>query len=201
MARAVGFSSNEYLQTLTELLPQGPAWKLTDNDFLEKMLEIASLELARVDADVQQLIKESNPLTASKTLAEYFIEWGIPDDCIKELDVYDLEEWRKMLVSKIRSQGLTFVELVQIISSEMGFESCDVQSFTPFYTTSKCDARLYGPKWRYSFMTITTSNLTQGKFLSTSRVNEKLSTWGNQLFECMVKALAPCHTNVLFQYK
>ena len=101
MASGLGHSASEYLQIFKALITKGTAWELEDKCFFNKMLEIAALEFARVDADILKLIDESDPRTASVTLADWFYQWGIPDDCLKQYSQATLEEYRNVLVTKI----------------------------------------------------------------------------------------------------
>lgn len=196
----LGYSANEYLRAFKLLLPTGPAWDLDDKCFLIKILEVASREFARIDADIEVLIRESNPRTASVTLTDWFDEWGIPDECLKAIDNASLEEYRQVLVTKYATQGYTFSELVQLIGLNLGYSNISISNYKIFRTTSRVSERVYSPKWANWFMTITVNKVNERKFLTTSRVSERLSKWGDTLFECLVKSLAPCHTDVIFQY-
>lgn len=193
-------SASEYLQALKFLLPPGPAWQLDDNCFFVKMLELASREFARIDEDIEALIKESDPRTASVTLNQWFKEWGIPDDCLKAYSEATLEDYRNVLVTKYVTQGYTFSELVALIGKTLGYSDVSINNFKIFKVNSRVNERVYSPKWSNWFMAITVNKVNERKFLTTSRVSERLSKWGDTLFECLVKTLAPCHTDVIFQY-
>lgn len=193
-------SSSEYFQALKLLLPPGPAWKLDENCYFVKLLELAAREFARIDADITNLIRESDPRTASVTLQDWFDEWGVPDDCLKALDNASIDEYRQVLVTKYETQGYTFSELVRLIGENLGYSEVSIDSYKIFRVTSRVSERVYSPRWSNWFMTITVNKINERKFLTTSRVSARLSQWGDVLFECMVRSLAPCHTDVMFQY-
>lgn len=148
MATGLGYSASDYLQILKALLPKGPAWDLEDECFFNKMLEIAASEFARVDADILKLIDESDPRTASVTLTDWFYQWGIPDDCLKQYSQASLEEYRNVLVTKIATQGYTFGELVSLIGSSMGYSAVSIENFDTFTVRSRVNQRLYTPDWK-----------------------------------------------------
>lgn len=193
-------SASEYLQALRLLLPPGPAWQLDESCYFVKLLELAAREFARIDADITNLIRESDPRTASVTLFNWFDEWGVPEECLKAYSDASLEDYRNVLVTKYATQGYTFSELVSLIGNALGYSEVSIDNFNVFRVTSRVNERVYSPKWSNWFMTITVNKINERKFLTTSRVSARLAQWGDVLFECMVRSLAPCHTDVIFQY-
>lgn len=193
-------SASEYLQALKLLLPPGPAWQLDESCYFVKLLELAAREFARIDADITNLIRESDPRTASVTLFNWFDEWGVPEECLKAYSDASLEDYRNVLVTKYATQGYTFSELVSLIGNALGYSEVSIDNFNVFRVTSRVNERVYSPKWSNWFMTITVNKINERKFLTTSRVYARLAQWGDVLFECMIKNLAPCHTDVIFQY-
>ena len=193
-------SPREYFQALKLLLPPGPAWDLDDNCFFIKMLNLASREFARIDADIGTLIREADPRTASVTIPDWFKHWGIPDTCLKAYTDATLEDYRKVLVTKYATQGFTFTELVEVIGQALGYSHVCISNFNVFKVNSRVFERVYSPKWSNWFLTITVDKNNSRHFLSTSRVSERLEEWGDVLFECLIKQLAPCHVDVIFQY-
>lgn len=196
----LGFNADEYYEALKKLLPKGPAWDELDADgFFMKMLDLAALEFARVDADMQKLIAESDPQTASATLTDWFHQWGIPDECLKGQE-NSLEALRTELLIKIRTLGFTFQELVPYIGGLCGYDDAGIETADIFTVASTVDKGLYSPAWADWYWSVTARNDNQQYFKTTGRVDEALSTWGNDLFECLVKHYAPAHTGVIFKY-
>lgn len=197
----LGYTKEQYYQALKKLLPQGPAWELTDDSVFLKMLEVASCEFARIDADIARLIKESDARTANVTLSEWFYQWGIPDNCLKLLPDATTEKYRAVLVSKISSLGSSFGELVQLISNALGYKNVNIKTFKTFKTTSTVDARVYDDRWVNWFMAVTLEKGNIHIFQVSDRSNERLRDWGDELFECLIKSFAPAHCSVIFQYQ
>lgn len=192
------FTAEQYYQALKQLLPPGPAWNLSDDCFFSKMLMLASLEFARLDADISTLINESDPQTASNTLTNWFHQWGVPDECYS--DVTDLAELRKNLLFKIQTLGLSFPELVPLIGKFCGYENTYIDNAELFTVASTVDASLYDAQWSNWFWTVTVDDQNQQFFTVDGKVNEFLSTWGNETFECLIKHYAPCHAGIIFKY-
>ncbi len=196
----LGRTADEYYLALKKLLPKGPAWELDDSSFFMEMLKLSALEFARVDADIVRLINESDPRTASVTLLEWFHQWGIPDECLKLYSDEEVETYVNILVAKISTQGLSFIELIQNLALVLGFTGVNVNDYDVFTVDSRVDERIYGLEWLYYIRTVTVDEIPITDFLTTSRVHSRLREWGNQLWECMVRSLAPCHFNIIFQY-
>lgn len=195
----LNFNADEYYGALKQLLPKGPAWDaLDDSTFFKKMLMLAALEFARIDADFQKLINESDPTTASVTLTDWFYQWGIPDECLKGQES-DIEELRRELIIKIRTLGYTFAEMVPYIGNLCGYEA-SLDTADLFTVGSTVDQRIYDSSWASWYWSVTANVLNQEFFKTTGRVNERLSTWGDDIFECLIKHYAPAHTGVIFKY-
>ena len=197
----LGFTARQYYGALKQLLPPGPAWEeLGDASWTMKVLAILADELARIDADMVTLVNESDPRTASATLSEWFYEWGIPDECLAAVSGADIELWRKVLIAKICTQGLAFGELVKLIGQALDYSRTEIGTFPVYTVASRVDKRIYGSKWRDWFMTITVDGTNVQRFRADTRVSQPLAMWGDQIFECLVKSLAPCHCGIIFQY-
>lgn len=201
MARGhLGYSTDDYYQAMKSLLPRGPAWELNDSEPLMQMLYVAAQEFAQIDAAILTLIRESDPRTASVTLSDWFDDWGIPDECLKLIDSAGLDEYKRTLVTKISTLGYSFGELVKLIATSLGYENVKIENFDTFTVNSSVDKAIYDERWKSSFMTITVDKFNPKYFQADWTVEKPLAEWGDQLFECLVKSLAPCHANVIFLY-
>ncbi|MGN0896370.1 MAG: hypothetical protein ACI4NC_06350 [Succinivibrio sp.] len=195
----LGYTATDYYQALLGLLPKGPAWD-TDDDFFHAMLEIASLEFARIDNDILMLWNESDARYMSYTADDWYHQWGIPDECLSALS--DIQEWqyKQLLVSKISTLGMSFLELVKLVSTAIGYDNVDVKTVDIHDCNSTVDARLYGVAWAQSFYSVTVDETPVDYFITTDTANIPLARWGNELYECLIKSLSPCFSNVIFQY-
>jgi uncharacterized protein YmfQ (DUF2313 family) len=192
-------TAQDYLGAERKLLPRGPAWDV-DGTFFGKMLELAAREFARIDADILRLVSEADPRTASVTLLDWFEQWGIPDECLKALGSEDLEAYRQVLLAKITTQGWTFEEFVRLIGATLNYSSVEIGTYDAFTVQSRVDQRVYSDAWKHWFMTVTADRTNVKMLTVDGRANMPLATWGDTLFECLVKSLAPAHLGVVFQY-
>ncbi len=193
------YTASDYLAGLRALLPHGPAWDLGDDALVTRLLDTFACELARIDADIARLVEESDPRTASATLSDWFDEWGIPDDCLKLLTDATTETYRKVLILKITTMGMTFEELVAAIASVLGYDA-SIGDTSVFTVASTVDDAIYGVAWRLAALIQVADETTVDFFTADDRVSMALAEWGDDLWECLVTSLAPAHINVIFQY-
>lgn len=186
---------------LTKLLPPGPAWHRKKGSPGNAVLTSGANQLQLVDSYADSLIDEADPRTASQTFEDWLRVFGLPDDCMKYLENLTERQLRKALLVKVKRSGLTaefYKELGAIF--DIGV---DVGYYTPFRTNSRVDQRLFGPDWGHSFTLVITTNLqSQMDYFKTNcRANERLASWGIEFLECLIKANAPAHAQVIFRYE
>ena len=195
----LGYTSEQYMGALQKLLPQGPAWELEGNEFLYKVLELASLEFARIDNDILMLIREASPETCSVTFDDWCHQWGIPDKCLLDVDA-GLDLYRTLLCLKIYSQGYSFVECINMICNALGFETVSLYTNTLHTVSSPMNTGLYDSQWGLQIIIHTEDETSITYFRTTSSAQRRLAEWGIEVFECIVKSFAPCWAKVVFSY-
>ncbi len=193
------YTADQYLEGMVGLLPKGPAWELDDSSLFYRVMQICADEFSRIDADIAQLIEESDPRTANKTLQDWFDEWGIPDDCLKLMDNPTTEDYRKVLILKIQTLGLSYEELVAVIADMLGYNA-SIGNRDTFRVNFRVNQRVYDNTWRYTALIISEDETTVNYFRATDRVSMALAEWGDELWECLITALTPAHMNAIFQY-
>lgn len=72
-----GETAPAYARMLTALLPPGRLWRLVGESTLGKVLQACADELARIDDRANDLLRESDPVTAVELLPEYEAELGL----------------------------------------------------------------------------------------------------------------------------
>ena len=188
-------------ELLTKLLPPGPAWHRREGSPGNAVLKSGSDQLQKVDSYAESLIDEADPRTAQQTFDDWLRVYGLPDDCLKYLENLTDEQLRRALLVKVKRSGLTaafFKELGLVFDIDIDTNYCD-----PFRVNSRADARLYGPDWSHAFVLVITADVNSQKdfFRVNYRANNRLATWGVEFLECLIKANAPAHAQVIFSYQ
>lgn len=188
-------------ELLTKLLPPGPAWHRKEGSPGNAVLKSGADQLQKVDSYADSLIDEADPRTAQQTFDDWLRVYGLPDDCLKYLENLTDEQLRRALLVKVKRSGLTaafFKELGLVFDIDIDTNYCD-----PFRVNSRVDARLYGPEWSHAFVLVITTDVNSQKdfFRVNYRANNRLATWGVEFLECLIKANAPAHAQVIFSYQ
>lgn len=188
-------------ELLTKLLPPGPAWHRKEGSPGNAVLKSGADQLQKVDSYADSLIDEADPRTAQQTFDDWLRVYGLPDDCLKYLENLTDEQLRRALLVKVKRSGLTaafFKELGLVFDIDIDTNYCD-----PFRVNSRVDARLYGPEWSHAFVLVITADVNSQKdfFRVNYRANNRLATWGVEFLECLIKANAPAHAQVIFSYQ
>lgn len=188
-------------ELLTKLLPPGPAWHRREGSPGNAVLKSGADQLQKVDSYADSLIDEADPRTAQQTFDDWLRVYGLPDDCLKYLENLTDEQLRRALLVKVKRSGLTaafFKELGLVFDIDIDTNYCD-----PFRVNSQVDARLYGPEWSHAFVLVITADVNSQKdfFRVNYRANNRLATWGVEFLECLIKANAPAHAQVIFSYQ
>ena len=192
-------STNSYDEALTLLLPPGPAWSRTEGSPGNAVLAAGAKQLERIDSQANLLVRETDPRTAIATFNDWLREYGLPDECLSGLDLNE-EQLRQILMIKVRRMGLT-KEFYKLIGAVFNV-NIDVGQSEVFRVNSRVDQRVYGLDWSHAFVIIVDVHTDSIRyfFRANSRVNERLSFWGIDFFECLIRENIPAHAEVIFRY-
>lgn len=84
-------TARPYARALKLLLPRGLLWNLEPDTKLDRLLLSIGDELLRVVGRGEDLVEETDPRTASETLADWERFLGIPDDIVTSIPATDAE--------------------------------------------------------------------------------------------------------------
>lgn len=177
-----------YARQLKQLLPPGKLWHLEfGTDTSNLMLGLAE-ELARVDARGLALIEESDPRTATETLAEWERMLGLPDEDIIEIPS-TVEARRQAIISKLLQTGGQSRAYYIGLAAAAGYVVTIYDAYGEELfrvNRNRVGDRLYGPAWAHTWLV--TVQPPVGPALTTSEL------------ERIIRRVAPAHTVVIFEY-
>ena len=161
-----------------------------------------SKEAARIDARTQALVDESDPRTSIEELERWFEDHGIPSACVAAIADPSLEQMRQELIAKITSNAGLTARFFEGLAATLGYEA-KVTLFRAHDVNADVNALLTDNRWEGVFILGITINGFSGieHFTTTWDVNQPLARWGSSLLECIVRAMAPAHVDVIFLYK
>lgn len=97
-------TEKDYLQSLRQLLPPGPAFDLELQPDIARLLSSLAPELARVDQALDDLVPEMNPATVSALLTDWEDYLGLPDICTVP-GSQSMEQRRQAVLDKLVASG------------------------------------------------------------------------------------------------
>ncbi|WEL58059.1 DUF2313 domain-containing protein [Pseudomonas kermanshahensis] len=141
----------DYLQTLQQLLPPGPAFDLEQQPDWAQLLAALAPELARVDGDAEALLLESNPATATVLLPDWEAYLGLPDACTVP-GSQTLEERRQAVIDKLTASGAPQLSYYRRLATRLGL-TIEIEEFRPARVgVAVTGDYLYGDGWPWSWI-------------------------------------------------
>lgn len=192
----MALTTDDYLQQLQALLPQGPAWSREADAVLTKLLTAFAEEFAKIDARIDALVNEADPRTTNELLADWERVAGLPDLCTGIPPTIALR--RELLVSKLTNLGGQSKAFFIALAAKLGY-TITIDEFKRFRVNSRVNEVLNDSDWAYVWR-VNAAQDTVRKFTVAGRVNEPLASWGNTALECVITRLKPAHTHVQFAY-
>lgn len=188
-------SIDDYRQVLYALMPPGPAFSESD-----LLLDGLAAEFARCHNRILDLITESDPRTTTELIDEWEKDVGLPDPCddIFSID-RPLSERRRILCTKLLTQGNQSVPYYQKIAKELGYE-VEIHGYSEHTVESRVDDSINGPDWVFAFAIIASEETIRDASVEDD-VDTPLRWWGNRRLECKINSIKQSHTIPVFIYK
>lgn len=193
----MALTTEDYLQQLKSLLPQGPAWPREPDAFITKLLTSFAEEFSRVDFRIDDLLNEADPRTTNELLTDWERVTGLPDGCTGPLT--SISERRDAVVSRLIAEGGQNASYYIAIAAKLGY-TITITEEKVHTCLSSCADPINGLPWRYVW-NVNASVANTVRYLNVGDgVSSPLATWGNALLECTINRLKPAHTLVRFIY-
>lgn len=127
---SISFSQESYVRMLMELLPRGPAFSREKDGAVRKVMQALADELARVNGRGVDLLNESDPRTATETIADWERVLSLPDDRVLVIPA-TIEERRVAVTQKYANRGGQNVDFFVALAAACGYSAIDVTLETP----------------------------------------------------------------------
>ncbi|UXZ20653.1 YmfQ family protein [Pseudomonas sp. YeP6b] len=193
-------TAEDYYQQLVALLPPGPAWDVELVPEVRQLLQAGSLELAREDLRLSDLLAESDPELVRELVPDWERVMKLPDACLGENPAFEDRQLavRRRLV-EVGSQKRAY--LIEIAVSQ-GYPNASITEHrAPRMGRSRFGVARFGT-WNVQFMWVLN---TGGRHRSGRRFG--VSFWGERFgknpgntIECLIRKAAPAHTVVHINY-
>ncbi|MET0613111.1 MAG: putative phage tail protein [Pseudomonas caspiana] len=189
-----------YYAQLKALLPQGPAWDAERVPEIHQLLEAGSLELAREDLRLFDLLGESDPNRVRELVPDWEQVMGLPDPC---LGVNPSFEDRQLAVRRRLTEvgGQTPAFFVQLAIS-VGYPQASVTEHrAPRFGADRFGQSHFGT-WSAQFMwTLNTGPRRRlGRRFAASYWGERFGVNPSGALECVIRRAAPAHALEFINY-
>lgn len=193
-----------YARQWAQLLPKGAAWRFAPDGIFARLLLAFSSEFARIDSRALDLIEEADPRTALEMLPDWERVAGLPDTCTGAPD--EPAERQAALHQKIAGIGGQNREAFVEIAARLGYQA-EIEEHVPARIGMRIGDDLNGPDWAFAWTVRVRpfeGYLEENTFLAVAeigdRVGVRLRGFGALDLECVIRRVAPAHTQVLFAY-
>jgi uncharacterized protein YmfQ (DUF2313 family) len=200
MMQLLARTAAEYAQQFQRLLPRGPIWHRGLPMTQDGDIEILMPTWSRLHQRLNDLIGMIFPCEQQppELLAEWEATLGLPDPCIGELDT--VRERINAVCVKFSARGGQSKDYFIAIAAALGVE-ITITEFRPFEVgLNRAGDPLYGEAWAHAWE-VNFPSTPMGYFSTgISTAGDPLRTWGNKIIECVLDALKPAHTILIFSY-
>lgn len=159
--------------------------------------EADGLTLDRVYLDSLAVLNGLDPFANPEWLADYERVYGLPDECTPDNASLDMR-LRQLAVALRERRGISRAYYYWL-ASVLGYDIV-IEEYRPFVSGSRSGEALYNGDWQYAWLIRAASTGVRRFQAGRSAAGEPLQAWGNELFECVFRRLAPAHTLVHFAY-
>jgi uncharacterized protein YmfQ (DUF2313 family) len=191
------FSEDDYIAAQLALLPRGRVWPKDADSIQHAVAAGLAPSWRALDARAQTLLVDAFPATTLELLPEWEASLGLPDPC--EGDGQGLEQRRTQVVSRLTSAGGQSVGYFLGVVAQLGYTGASIRQYAPFRVDRDgADQTLYGEDWAFAW-TLNLPDLRVFYFQpDISAAGEALMIVANDVAACVVNALKPAHTTVIY---
>ncbi|MES2034885.1 MAG: putative phage tail protein [Pseudomonadota bacterium] len=191
------FSTLDYTQALTALLPRGRVWPKDPGSAQHAVMAGFAPTFQRLDARAQTLLVEAFPATTTELLPEWEDSLGLPDPCDGPDQTVD--QRRAQVLNKFVSAGGQSVLYFEGVLARLGYPTATITQYAPFRVgIDHVGFPIYGIEWIYHW-TINLPTLSIFWFeVGVSSVPGPLFAISDQAVFCVIDDLKPAHTTVDF---
>lgn len=196
------YSVTDYLWQFLRLLPRGRIWHrgwgtVQAEDVLTLLPQTVRLNQRAID-----VLRETFPCTTLELLPEWEATLGLPNLCIGPLDT--IQQRQQAVCLKFIARGGQSADYYIRLAASIGY-TITITTFiaSPFVVDhSRVDEPLDDEQWAYVWQVNVAAGADTLVYfrVDESTVDEPLVAFGNPMLECLLRAAAPAHTQIIFAY-
>lgn len=191
--------SDDFQQLIARLGARGPAWPRDLGSVQMRAWGAVADIIARFHARAADLSeRESDPAQTIELLPDWERAWGLPDPCVPGEQT--VAQRRDALLAKMATLGGQSRAYFIAVAARLGY-AITIDELHSFRADESCaDDPCYGPDWDFVWQVNAPAVTIRYFEADGSFADEPLEVFGNDALECVINALKPAHTIVLFAY-
>ena len=180
------------------LMPQGVVWPRQDGTDQWRVLSGIARSANRLRARARALLVDAFPPTAFHLLPEWEATLGLPDPCAGPAP--SLQERRAQVTARLAGEGGQSVPFLIAHAGRLGYEIA-IREFAPSRLgRMRLGDRMQDSPWAHALAVEAPPESPVVFRMGQSLLGERFRTWGNEVLECEIRAVAPGHATVIFTY-
>lgn len=142
------------------------------------------------------LLTDAFPSTAVELLPEWESTLGLPDPCAGPSPT--IEQRQAQVVARLTDNGGSSIAYYMALAKSLGYD-ITITQYVPSRFGKKFGGTFGGDAWAHTWkISVPQFTIQQRKF--GSAFGEPYATWGNTVLQCEIRARAPAHTTLMWDY-
>lgn len=192
------FKAADYRDALLALLPRGRVWPKEPGSAQYRLMTGFAPTFERLDARAQALLFDLFPANTVELLAEWEATLGLPDPC--DGDEQSLEQRRNQVLIRLFEGGGQSISYYLAVLERLGYAGAEIREHAPFRANaSYANTPVYSEAWWFVWTVILAGVSVTYFRANASTANEPLFSLSDEAVFCILAAIKPAHTTILFE--
>lgn len=192
------YSVTDWVQAFQRHLPTGPIWSRDPSSVQAQSLAVLMPTWQRLAERDGNLLVDAFPATTVELLPEWEYSLGLPDPCTGSNPALALR--RNQVVARLTDSGGASIAYFIAFAKALGYD-ITITEFAPArFGFSQYGQSYLGGEWAYVWQINWPSGSISSARFGNAEFGDPYSWWGANVLPCEIKARAPAHTTVIYQY-
>lgn len=190
------FTKDMFRSAFMSLLPTGPIWPRGEGSVLYKISGAWATSFARSSDRAGNLLVDAFPTSTTELLPEWEATLGLPDPCAGTNP--SIAQRRAQVVARLTDTNGCSVPYFIAFAKALGYD-ITITQFTPRRFGARFGTPFGGDAWAYAWQ-VNAPQFTINRLKFGDSFGQPWAQWSNNVLQCELKARAPAHTILLFNY-
>ncbi|EIN02302.1 hypothetical protein WQE_04917 [Paraburkholderia hospita] len=197
--RAPIYTAADFLKAMQGLLPRGRVWPRDSDAVQTKVLSGLAPSYERSAARANYLLVDAFPATTYELLPEWESTLGLPDPCAGVAP--SIAQRQAQVVARFVSIGGPTIQSLTKFAANLGYTVTINQFMEARAGQTRAGDPCNGTAWSFAWQVTAPLNTVTYAQAGAAAAGDPLTSWGNSVLECEMKAVMPAHTIPIFTYQ